>query len=98
MGIFSEYLEKKLSAIPGVYRLRRASFWLFARLVAHYFHKVFYGAGRYEGTWMDTWWMGTRIYKSPLDIWVFQEILFEKRPDVVIETSHLGALRFSWLT
>ncbi|TAH53336.1 MAG: cephalosporin hydroxylase [Chloroflexota bacterium] len=35
---------------------------------------------------MNTTWMGTRIYKSPFDMWVYQEILFEKRPDLVIET------------
>lgn len=30
-------------------------------------------------------WMGTRIWKNPLDAWIYQEILFEVKPDVVVE-------------
>lgn len=30
-------------------------------------------------------WFGHKIYKSPLDLWVYQEIIFEKKPDVIIE-------------
>jgi cephalosporin hydroxylase len=30
-------------------------------------------------------WMGVRALKNPLDAWVYQEILFERRPDVVVE-------------
>lgn len=30
-------------------------------------------------------WMGVNAYKSPLDAWILQEILYEVRPDVVIE-------------
>ena len=30
-------------------------------------------------------WMGVRADKNPLDAWIYQEILFEVRPEVVIE-------------
>ena len=30
-------------------------------------------------------WMGMKIWKNPLDAWIYQEILHEVRPDVVIE-------------
>jgi cephalosporin hydroxylase len=30
-------------------------------------------------------WMGVRILKNPMDLWVYQEILFEVKPDIVIE-------------
>ncbi|HEX2272389.1 MAG TPA: CmcI family methyltransferase [Acidimicrobiales bacterium] len=30
-------------------------------------------------------WMGVRTWKSPLDAWIYQEILHEVRPDVVLE-------------
>ena len=30
-------------------------------------------------------WMGVRCMKNPLDMWIYQEILFEVRPDVVVE-------------
>ncbi len=46
-------------------------------------------AGRifYEsGVWSRTWWLGSQAVKNPLDLWVFQEILVETRPDVIVET------------
>ena len=30
-------------------------------------------------------WMGMTIHKCPMDMWVYQEILFETRPDLIIE-------------
>lgn len=30
-------------------------------------------------------WMGVPIFKSPLDIWIYQEIIHEVKPDVIIE-------------
>lgn len=31
------------------------------------------------------YWMGVRALKNPLDAWIYQEILYEVKPDVVIE-------------
>ena len=30
-------------------------------------------------------WMGTPIWKNPLDAWIYQEIIHEVQPDVIIE-------------
>lgn len=30
-------------------------------------------------------WQGVRILKNPMDLWIYQEILFETRPEVIIE-------------
>ena len=58
------------------------------------FHKLWYDLqGKVK-------WLGTRTLKCPLDLWVYQEILFEKRPDLIIElgtnrggtTSYLAAI------
>lgn len=35
---------------------------------------------------MDTRWLGCRVLKCPLDLWVYQEIIHETRPEVIIET------------
>jgi cephalosporin hydroxylase len=48
------------------------------------FHELYYGSR--DRTWRNTRWLGRRAAKCPLDLWVYQEILFETRPDVVIET------------
>ena len=36
--------------------------------------------------WTKATWLGAQALKNPLDLWVYQEILFETRPEVVVET------------
>jgi len=48
------------------------------------FHKLFYYS--YERTWRNTTWMNTQIFKCPFDLWVYQEIICEIMPDLIIET------------
>jgi cephalosporin hydroxylase len=44
-----------------------------------------------QRTWTKTYWLGRKTLKCPLDMWVYQEILFETRPDVILETgTHRG--------
>jgi cephalosporin hydroxylase len=47
----------------------------------------------YDGptTWRTTYWLGVQTAKCPLDLWIYQEILMETRPDLIIETgTHMG--------
>ena len=48
------------------------------------FHSLYYSSP--ERTWKNTRWMGHRTMKCPLDLWIYQEILYELKPDIVIET------------
>jgi cephalosporin hydroxylase len=50
------------------------------------FHSFFYNS---ETTWANTYWLGTPILKLPLDLWIYQEIIVETRPDVIIEAGTL---------
>lgn len=36
--------------------------------------------------WTKATWLGAQALKNPLDLWVYQEIMFETRPELVIET------------
>jgi cephalosporin hydroxylase len=45
-------------------------------------HCIFYGSG----TWSNAYWLGEQATKNPLDLWVYQEILTETRPEIVVET------------
>jgi nucleoside-diphosphate-sugar epimerase len=47
------------------------------------FHRLYYDA--MDRTWKDTYWRGVRTAKCPMDMWIYQEILWENRPDLVIE-------------
>jgi cephalosporin hydroxylase len=53
------------------------------------FHRLFYGLGEMRGDRLeaaaDCLYMGQQIAKNPLDLWIYQEILYEMRPELVIE-------------
>lgn len=50
------------------------------------FRAAYYAESRHGGTWTSTKWLGVHVLKCPTDLWVYQEILQETHPDVVIET------------
>jgi cephalosporin hydroxylase len=55
-------------------------------------HEVFYASN----AWTQATWLGSQALKNPLDLWVYQEIMAETRPDVVVETGTYrgGSARF----
>ena len=55
--------------------------------IVRQFHELYYNIGlAQQGTWSSTYWMGVPTQKCPLDLWIYQEILFEIQPEVIIET------------
>jgi cephalosporin hydroxylase len=36
--------------------------------------------------WVNATWLGTQALKNPLDLWVYQEIVHETRPELIVET------------
>jgi len=47
--------------------------------------------------WQDTTWMGIETYKSPSDMWNYQEILVKLRPSLIIEFgSAFGGSALFW--
>lgn len=53
------------------------------------FHTLYYGEGN-NRIYGNTFYMGLRCEKCPLDLWTYQEILFDTKPDVVVETGSLA--------
>ena len=49
------------------------------------FHKLYYDKGQEGGTWSNTRWMGVPVLKCPLDLWIYQEIIFGIKPELIIE-------------
>jgi len=47
------------------------------------FHKFYYDSYAWEDA---TYWLGILTQKCPLDLWIYQEIIYKLKPDVVIET------------
>ncbi len=57
------------------------------------FEKLYYEADVY--TWSNTYWRGAQVLKNPMDLWVFQEIIYDTKPDVIVETgTYLGGSAF----
>lgn len=50
--------------------------------VVEAYHELYYR----RRLWDKTTWMGAPCLKSPHDVWIYQEILVETRPTLVIET------------
>src|SRR3989338_9249053 len=47
------------------------------------FHELYYEM--HFRTWANTRWLGVSIEKCPLDCWIYQEIIFNTKPDVIVE-------------
>ena len=41
--------------------------------------------------WADVRWLGKQVVKCPMDLWVYQEIIWETKPELIIETGTNGA-------
>lgn len=55
------------------------------------FHRLYYDIGAQGGTWKRTSWMGVPTSKLPLDMWIYQELMYRVRPELVIECgTYLG--------
>ncbi|MGB3683216.1 MAG: CmcI family methyltransferase [Rubrobacteraceae bacterium] len=78
----SASLEKNTSADPGAANAPGKSL---GRTVND-FHRLYYDSHSSGGTWQDTFWQGVPVWKCPLDLWIYQEIIFDSKPDVIIET------------
>lgn len=47
------------------------------------FHRLYYNQA--SRTWANTFWLGTTVYKTPLDLWIYQELIHELKPDLIVE-------------
>lgn len=57
------------------------------RFIAREWAKVYHR--RINDTWLNTWFLGVRTVKLPADLWIYQEIIHEVQPDVIVETGTL---------
>ncbi len=54
------------------------------RLIADSFHVMYYASNVWNGG--NTKWLGVGLFQHPMDMWVKQEIIFETKPTLIIET------------
>lgn len=64
--------------------------------IVEQFQKLYYDSRLFGKGWSNIFWFGIPITKCPLDLWIYQEIIFELKPDIIIEcgTSNAGSALF----
>lgn len=89
-------------------KLRLLNQIVFDRKNKHLFSQLFYRSTGSEPeeyskwyfnslVWQDTTWMGVETYKSPCDMWNYQEILVDLQPSLIIEFgSAFGGSAMYW--
>ncbi len=75
--------NKKLSELVHHAGSRLLSSTVYRKIVVDQFHWLYYNSPE---TWLTTSWMGIPTQKCPLDMWIYQEIIFKTKPDLLIET------------
>lgn len=54
--------------------------------IANDFHKLYYDNFQsFKSGWLQAFWLGMPVAKCPLDLFVFQEIIYQTQPDVIVE-------------
>jgi cephalosporin hydroxylase len=56
------------------------------RTIVEAFHRLYFDARAFNMTWRNTFWLGNPILKCPLDLWLYQEMLHEVKPQLIVET------------
>jgi cephalosporin hydroxylase len=64
------------------------------RAIVDQFSRLYYHPG--DSTWRQTRYRGLTVWKCPLDLWIYQEIISEIRPSLIVETgtAHGGSALF----
>ncbi|BAZ07214.1 CmcI family methyltransferase [Calothrix sp. NIES-3974] len=57
------------------------------RNTAEEFVKAYFYTPVIDGkpAWVNTYWQGIPALKCPLDLWIYQEIIFQQKPDFIVE-------------
>jgi cephalosporin hydroxylase len=67
----------------------------YRRWITNQFHKLVYGSFILKQPWTMTDWLGISVLKCPFDLWIYQELIYEIQPDILIDCgSHLGGSAF----
>jgi len=53
--------------------------------ITNNFHRLYYDSLLFGETHGNTFWLGVPIYKCPMDMIIYQEIIHETKPDLIIE-------------
>src|SRR4029078_11762573 len=73
-------IPSALRDLTNIYRSYRRSG------VIREFSQLYYDGLDAKPLYETTSWLGVKALKCPLDMWIYQEILFKTKPDIIVET------------
>ena len=80
-------LAHKIARVRGLLRERIHTPPKVADEIVTSFHRLYYNQWHHLGKdTLNANWQGVRTLKCPLDLWIYQELLAEVRPDLIVET------------
>lgn len=88
--------QDRIKAVSGLLLNRLYMGRAAERNIVDQFHQLFSDAGNFNKAWSAITWLGVPIKKCPFDLWVYQEIITDVRPDFIIEcgTAYGGSALF----
>lgn len=88
----SAVIVNKTKYTLNLYKRRLFKLFKINKFITRQFHKFYYG----DPAWQNTTWFGTTTLKCPLDLWIYQELIYKLKPEVIVEcgTSHGGSARY----
>jgi cephalosporin hydroxylase len=81
-----ERVKRELRSLRSALRYRLFFDSASAQVIIERFHRLYFDSHVSGKTWMSSFWMGVPVRKCPTDLWKYQEMIYELRPDVIIET------------
>ena len=78
-------INSRIKNLRGYLYYRITQIPLVSRFIKELFHVLFYDSQIFGKTWNNTFWLGTKTSKCPFDLWVYQEIIYDLQPDIIIE-------------
>lgn len=76
-------IVKKILIKINLVRKWIRSYFTHRNLSVTLYGKLFYK--QEDKTWKNTSWLGKPLWKMPLDLWIYQEIIHELKPDKIVE-------------
>lgn len=96
MKRFLQTIKNKIKLLKLLVDKRTYINPILKRLIVTQFHKLYYDSHAIGETWLNTFWLGHLTMKCPFDMWIYQEIIYEIKPDLIIEcgTAYGGSALF----
>lgn len=86
VGLGQDFFEKSIYTLNLLKHPSYSKITPRNRKIIRDFSRLFHNLSFVGGTWNEANWLGVKLFKNPMDLFVYQEIIFEVKPDVIVET------------